>query len=92
MERALNELKERIAALNADESVSQRVSRAVAFGDFLLDRVRVQAADVGIELQPRNPAQIGKKETAIGRIGRCCSWEGQLAPLDPPNVLRYVPG
>jgi len=29
----------------------------VAFGDFLSDRPKVQAADVGIELRRRNPAR-----------------------------------
>ena len=67
MEKALGELKERIIFLNSDESATYRVTRAVAFGDFLGDRVRVQPADVGIELQPRSPTDSAKKETATSR-------------------------
>jgi hypothetical protein len=63
MERALGELKERIKSLNEDPTAAYRIARAVAFGDFLRDRVRVQAAEVGIELQPRGSTDTAKKET-----------------------------
>jgi hypothetical protein len=56
VERALADLKERIQTINADESPPYRVIRAVAFGDLLGDRVRVQAATVGIELKGRSGA------------------------------------
>ena len=60
-------LKERMQAVNADESAPHRITRAVAFGDFLSDRVRVQAATVGIELKPRSATEIRARQTAATR-------------------------
>jgi hypothetical protein len=51
VERAFAGLKERIQTINADENAPYRITRAVAFGDFLGDRARVQAVTVGIELK-----------------------------------------
>jgi hypothetical protein len=42
--------------VNEDRSAEYKVADAVAFGDFLSGRARVQAADVGIRLAPRDPA------------------------------------
>ena len=67
VERALDEMKGRIDDLNSDKTTSYRVSRAVAFGDFLLDRARVQAAEVGVELEPRISNGPSKKESAASR-------------------------
>jgi len=67
MEKAVGELKERITLLNSDQSATYRVTRAIAFGDFLLDRVRVQAAEVGIELQPRVSTETDKRESVTSR-------------------------
>ena len=53
VEASLALLKERIKSANTDTHAPYRVVRAVAFGDFLSARARVQAADVGIELAPR---------------------------------------
>ena len=50
VENALSSLKERIKELNRDAKVDFVVSEAVAFGDFLGGRPRVQAADVGLAL------------------------------------------
>jgi hypothetical protein len=47
---ALAELKDRIQAQNRDRRAEFHVSDAVAFGDFLIARARVQAADVGVRL------------------------------------------
>jgi hypothetical protein len=41
--------------VNQDSSAEYKIADAVAFGDFLAGRARVQAADVGIRLEPRNP-------------------------------------
>ena len=58
VERAVAALKERIKNVNQDRKSPFRITKAVAFGDFLLkDRARVQAADVGIDL-------VKKGETA----------------------------
>jgi hypothetical protein len=53
VEGALEELRGRIRKLNSDRSTDVTVASAVAFGDFLSGRARVQAADVGIEIEPR---------------------------------------
>jgi hypothetical protein len=49
----LSALAERINAVNHDPDAPFRVTKAVAFGDFLSDRARVQAPDVGIQLTPQ---------------------------------------
>lgn len=54
VEDALAGLRDRIKAVNKDASATYTISEAVAFGDFLGDAVRVQAADIGIRLQARN--------------------------------------
>ncbi len=50
VEEALTALHERIKAANEDPDAPYRVTGAIAFGDFLTDAARVQAADVGIRL------------------------------------------
>ena len=56
VDRAVPELLERIAANNSDRNADFKITQAVAFGDFLSGRANCQAADVGIELTPREPA------------------------------------
>lgn len=53
VDEALNQLRERIRALNADRKAPVTVTNAVAYGDFLSERAQAQAADVGIELKAR---------------------------------------
>jgi hypothetical protein len=54
VERALGSLQERIKEANRDPKGAFKITGAVAFGDFLLkERVRVQAADVGVQLARR---------------------------------------
>jgi hypothetical protein len=53
VERALSSLSDRIRAINDDPGSPYTISEAVAFGDFLSDRARVQAADVGIRVTPK---------------------------------------
>jgi hypothetical protein len=50
VEDALAGVRERIKEVNRDGAARYRVTEAVAFGDFLRDAARVQAADVGIRL------------------------------------------
>jgi hypothetical protein len=52
IERALASLTERIESINQDNNAPYRITQAVGFGDFLSDRARVQAADVGIAAKP----------------------------------------
>jgi hypothetical protein len=60
---ALAELKDRIQAQNRDRRAEFHVSDAVAFGDFLMARPRVQAADVGVRLV------VLKDGTTQGELG-----------------------
>ena len=54
VEQSLSELIVRIQQNNKNRQALFRIADAVAFGDFLLpDRARVQSADVGIRLVPR---------------------------------------
>jgi hypothetical protein len=69
VEEELSALQERIKAANKDPKSRYKVTQAVAFGDFLEDKPRVQAAEVGIRLEPRNPKrkEVPKKERAAER-------------------------
>lgn len=58
--QALDDLRARIKAVNKDTKAEFKVASAVAFGDFLGDEPRVQAADVGIELVSRDPSKTRK--------------------------------
>jgi hypothetical protein len=66
VKQALADLRARIASVNKDAKAEFRITNAVAVGDFLGDRARVQAADVGIELARRKagkpPKRISKEE------------------------------
>ena len=52
IEDALAGLRDRVKAVNSDPDAAYKVVEAVAFGDFLGDAARLQAADVGIRLVP----------------------------------------
>ena len=56
VERTLDSFADHLKRVNQDSSAEYKVADAVAFGDFLSGRARVQAADIGIRLEPRNPA------------------------------------
>lgn len=53
VQKGLQELRKRISETNRDRGGRYRVTKAVAFGDFLGDRVRLQSAQVGIALERR---------------------------------------
>jgi hypothetical protein len=57
IEKALADLRSRIAEINRDSRAPYKVSAAVAFGDFLSDRSRVQTPEVGVHLTRRNSDQ-----------------------------------
>ena len=59
---ALDTLKDRIEALNRDKRSEFKITKAVAFGDFLTGRSQVQAADVGVELSRRDPVSANSEE------------------------------
>jgi hypothetical protein len=56
VEQAVATLADCIAAINQDPLAEFTILKAVAFGDFLTDRPKVQAAAVGVELRRRNPS------------------------------------
>ena len=81
---ALAGLKERIAAARKDFKSPFKISEAVAFGDFLSDRARVQAPDVGIELVKRKPdagARTSASE-AKARLAFLKQLRGKNTPLN----------
>ena len=53
VDAALSTLSDRIAAINKDSQAEFRITKAVAFGDFLTGRANCQSADVGIQLAAR---------------------------------------
>jgi hypothetical protein len=55
VKQALSTITDRVAAINRDRRAEFKISKAVAFGDFLSGRPQVQAADVGVKLARRNP-------------------------------------
>jgi hypothetical protein len=62
VEAALTSLKQRIEDVNNDRAAKFRITRAVAFGGFLVkDRARAQAADVGIELTRKGRQQTSNE-------------------------------
>ena len=61
VEQSLASLAEHLEHVNEDHSAEYKVADAVAFGDFLTVRARVQPGDVGIRLLPRNPAEHNPK-------------------------------
>lgn len=68
IEKALSELSARIEETNRDVSAPYKIKRAVAFGDFLSDRTRLQAAEVGISLEERilpTPGAHAKGKSAV---------------------------
>ncbi|MGA8597947.1 MAG: hypothetical protein WB676_24795 [Bryobacteraceae bacterium] len=56
VEGALAGLRDRIKVANDDPDAAYKIAEAVAFGDFLGDAARVQAAEVGIRLVPTSEA------------------------------------
>jgi hypothetical protein len=68
-EAALSELAERIRAVNEDRAAPFEINTAIAFGDFLRGRARVQAPDIGIELIHRGSA-TNEPGSAVEQVAR----------------------
>jgi hypothetical protein len=60
VKKGLAALADRIRAINRDQHASLGITQAVAFGDFLSTRTRVQAADVGVRMESK--PRTGKKK------------------------------
>lgn len=65
---AIAGLRDRIKAANDDADAPYRIIEAVAFGDFLTDAARIQAAEVGIRLTSKSdtPPTSSAKQRAAG--------------------------
>jgi len=85
---ALAALKERIAAARKDFKSPFNISAAVAFGDFLSDRPRVQAPDVGIELVKRK-SDAGAKTSATEARARLAFLKQLRGKNTPLTVQLY---
>jgi len=85
---ALAALKERIAAARKDFKSPFKISAAVAFGDFLNGRPRVQAPDVGIELVKRK-SDAGAKTSATEARARLAFLKQLRDKNTPLNVQLY---
>ncbi len=57
IDQALSALSARIADINSDIHSEFKISKAMAFGDFLSRPAKCQAADVGVELRQRVAAK-----------------------------------
>jgi hypothetical protein len=66
VEAALISLIDRIRAVNDDRGAGFTIDEAVAFGDILSDKPRVQSANVGVRLTPREdePETVAAKHIA----------------------------
>jgi DNA-binding MarR family transcriptional regulator len=85
---ALTALKERIAAARKDFKSPFKISAAVAFGDFLSDRPRVQAPDVGIELLKRK-SDAGARTSATEAKARLAFLKQLRGKNTPLTVQLY---
>jgi hypothetical protein len=85
---ALAELKKRIAAARKDFKSPFKISAAVAFGDFLSDRPRVQAPDIGIEVLKRK-SDAGVKTSAPEAKARLAFLKQLRGKNTPLNVQLY---
>jgi hypothetical protein len=84
VEYALAGLRDRIKNVNGDSSTAYKITEAVAFGDFLRDAARVQAAEVGIRLMPKSEA------TAIASATEHAAEVNFLRQLRGKSTLLHV--
>jgi hypothetical protein len=83
----LSALAERIKAVNQDPKARFRITKAVGFGDFLSDRARVQAPDVGIQLIPAREHEGDQRDSATGQVTRS-QFLRQLRGRTPVIAIR----
>jgi hypothetical protein len=88
VEKALVGLKERIIAARKDFKSPYKISKAVAFGDFLGERSRVQAPDVGIDVVKRK-ADAAETHSATENKQRLEFFKQLRGRNTPLNVQPY---
>ena len=64
VERSLESFADHLRRVNEDAAAEYKIDDAVAFGDFLSRRARVQAADVGIRVEPRDNSEAHDPKSA----------------------------
>src|ERR1700676_1432841 len=90
VERSLESFADHLKRVNEDASAEYKIADAVAFGDFLSGRPRVQAADVGVRLETRDPGAHDAKSAA--EQGRQEAFMKQLRGRTPlVNLHPYAP-
>jgi hypothetical protein len=88
VEAALTSLRQRIEDTNNDRAARFRITRAVAFGDFLAkDRARVQAAEIGIELARRDLKQSSDEIATLHSAAEAREEQGFLRQLRGRSAL-----
>jgi hypothetical protein len=83
---ALDGLRDRIKAANDDPDAPYRIIDAVAFGDFLSDAARVQAAEVGIRLRPKSDGPTSSARARAAEHAFLKQLRGKTALL---HVIPY---
>jgi hypothetical protein len=86
VERAIASLAERMKQFNKSSDSSFEIKNAVAFGDFLRDGARVQAADVGILLN----RESGKNTAMDGHTDKHISKQALLKSLRNSSSLLHL--
>lgn len=87
VEDALDGIRDRIKSANQDPQAPYKIAEAVAFGDFLRDAARVQAADVGIRLAPKSDSlPIGSAQEHAAELDFLKQLRGKTALL---HVIPY---
>ena len=88
LKHSLDSFADHLKRVNEDSSAPYRIADAVAFGDFLSDRARVQAADIGIRLASRDSAAA---PNSAGEQARQAAFLRQLRGRTPLiNLLPYA--
>jgi hypothetical protein len=86
VEDALAGVRDRIKEVNKDPAAPYKVTEAVAFGDFLRDAARVQAANVGIRL-----VSTGDSAAAASAKERAAELEFLKKIRGKSSLLHIVP-
>ena len=82
VEYALDDLRDRIKAVNEDPKADYNITDAVAFGDFLSEAARVQSAEIGIRLMPKSGGELtGSAGTPHGEMAFLKQLSGGTALL-----------
>ena len=86
---ALSSLRGRIRAWNDHPKAPYKVSEAVAFGDFLSGRPRVQAADVGVRLE-RLPGRPPAEKDTVVPSSEHAAQKAVLMQLRQKNAMLHL--